>query len=75
MGINNTIHRPLVYERVYLPLYQVADTPFHISPTHILLTSDTLTFIQDGTLSTYMFLWTGHFFKCLLFLEYATVQL
>ena len=22
--------RPLGYERVYLPLYKVADTPFHI---------------------------------------------
>ena len=22
--------RPLEYERVYLPLYKVADTPFHI---------------------------------------------
>ena len=27
--IINTI-RPLGYERVYLPLYKVADTPFHI---------------------------------------------
>ena len=24
------IFRPLGYERVYLPLYEVADTPFHI---------------------------------------------
>ena len=24
------IRRPLGYERVYLPLYKVADTPFHI---------------------------------------------
>ena len=23
-------YRPLEYERVYLPLYNVADTPFHI---------------------------------------------
>ena len=23
-------YRPLGYERVYLPLYKVADTPFHI---------------------------------------------
>ena len=23
-------HRPLGYERVYLPLHKVADTPFHI---------------------------------------------
>ena len=27
--IRSTI-RPLGYERVYLPLYKVADTPFHI---------------------------------------------
>ena len=25
-----TIYRPLEYKRVYLPLYKVADTPFHI---------------------------------------------
>ena len=25
-----TIYRPLVFERVYLPSYKVADTPFHI---------------------------------------------
>ena len=24
------IYRPLGYERVYLPLYKVADTPFYI---------------------------------------------
>ena len=28
-------HRPLVYERVYLPLCQVADTPFHIQGDEI----------------------------------------
>ena len=26
----SAIFRPLGYERVYLPLYKVADTPFHI---------------------------------------------
>ena len=29
-----TITRPLGYERVYLPLYTVADTPFHIKGEH-----------------------------------------
>ena len=32
------IYRPLGYERVYLPLYKVADTPFHIQGDDILLT-------------------------------------
>ena len=27
---NMTTYRPLGYERVYLPLCRVADTPFHI---------------------------------------------
>ena len=27
---SSLVFRPLEYERVYLPLYQVADTPFHI---------------------------------------------
>ena len=31
-----SIYRPLVYERVYLPLYKVADTPFHIQGDDIL---------------------------------------
>ena len=30
MNLNLTIYRHLGYERVYLPLYKVADTPFHI---------------------------------------------
>ena len=30
------IHRPLGYERVYLPLYKVADTPFHIQRDDII---------------------------------------
>ena len=29
------IHRPLEYERVYLPLHVVADTPFHIQGDEI----------------------------------------
>ena len=28
--IKGTSRRPFRYERVYLPLYKVADTPFHI---------------------------------------------
>ena len=28
--LTTVIYRPLGYERVYLPLYKVADTPFHI---------------------------------------------
>ena len=35
-----TIIRPHGYERVYLPLYNVADTPFHIQGDVIML--DTL---------------------------------
>ena len=31
------IYRPLWYERVYLPLYKVADTPFHIQGDDIAL--------------------------------------
>ena len=31
-------YRPLGYERVYLPLYKVADTPFHIQRDDIMLT-------------------------------------
>ena len=27
---SSTLNRPLRYERMYLPLYKVADTPFHI---------------------------------------------
>ena len=30
------IYRPLGYERVYLPLYKVADTPFHIQGDEML---------------------------------------
>ena len=29
-NVHNIIYRPLRYERVYLPLGKVADTPFHI---------------------------------------------
>ena len=36
--IINTI-RPLGYERVYLPLYKVADTPFHIQGDDIYVQS------------------------------------
>ena len=34
LDISVYIYRPLGYERVYLPLYKVANTPFHI---HILM--------------------------------------
>ena len=30
------INRPLGYERVYLPLFNVAETPFHIQGDHII---------------------------------------
>ena len=33
--IYSSIDRHLGYERVYLPLYQVADTPFHIQGDEI----------------------------------------
>ena len=29
-------HRPLGYERVYLPLYKVADTPFYVQGDDII---------------------------------------
>ena len=30
------VYRPLGFERVYLPLHKVADTPFHIQSSDIL---------------------------------------
>ena len=38
--------RPLGYERVYLPLYKVADTPFHIYGDEI-CTSDGMQFVGE----------------------------
>ena len=35
--IKRLIYRHLGYERVYLPLYQVADTPFHIQGDDMIL--------------------------------------
>ena len=34
-----TLYCPLEYEKVYLPLYQVADTCFHIQVDNILITN------------------------------------
>ena len=34
------IYRPLAYERVYLPLYKVADTPFHIQGDDICMNAE-----------------------------------
>ena len=36
---NDLLYRPLGYERVYLPLYKVADTPFHIQGDDIVVIS------------------------------------
>ena len=36
-GVSQIIYRPLGYERVYLPLCEVADTPFYIQGDDMLL--------------------------------------
>ena len=33
---NNPVSRPLGYEKVYLPLCEVADTPFHIQEEEVI---------------------------------------
>ena len=49
-GIRRTIFRPLGYERVYLPLYKVADTPFHIQG------DDLLWAVDEGFSISFMYL-------------------
>ena len=47
-------NRPLRYERVYLPLGKVADTPFHISLDHLCYSA------KANSFGSLLFKWGGH---------------
>ena len=56
------LYRPLRHERVHLPLYKVADTPFHIQggeilsyPYYIVFLLDQNPEISTGSMSSQLF--------------------